>query len=264
MRAWWWLLVAASGWGIMLAAYVTRARPDPKAPWTHGLLVVGPELPADLAGIGQATRVRVRLVTAVERTETIIKAVSMVAMDKAIKLALELRPKIILMPLDGAGIDASALQSGHLPEAGRDQIIAGASAAHQDRLPAGERDLEVVGVLKPGLVLMRNAYLIPPSDAAETLFRDHDPSVHAATLVQLTEAQVHDRTLIQKLERNLPTATYTVVMPTDRLEPGTSYLYLGGLAAFLLGGSGVIIGIFRVLATRSRKLAGRRRYRPGR
>ena len=191
----------------------------------HGLLLlIGPDLPDDLAQIGQATRVRVRLVPAVDQTEAIIRGVSLVATDKAIKLALELRPKLILMPLDSAGIDASALQSGHLPETGTNQIIAGASADHHDRLTAGDRDLEVAGVLKPAFALMRNAYVIPPSETADTLFGELDPSVHAGTVLRLTDAQVHDRKLLQKLEKDLPTATYTVVMPMDRLEPGTSYL----------------------------------------
>ena len=68
MKAWWWLLVAAAGWGVMLAAYATRARPDPHAPWAHGMLVIGPDLPADLAQTGQATRVRLRLVAG-QRTD---------------------------------------------------------------------------------------------------------------------------------------------------------------------------------------------------
>lgn len=255
MKGWAWALLAAAGWGVMFAAYVTRARSDPNGPWAHGILVIGPDLPDDLAQVGRTTKVRLRLLTAIDRTESIIRAASLLSTDNAIKLALELRPKLIMIPPEGIGIDASALGSGHLPEAGRDQIIAGESVAHHDRLPVDDRDLEVAGVLKPELFLMRNFYLIPQSETAETLFGELDPSVRSATLVQLTGEQSRDRKLLQKLQKGLPASKYTMVMPLDWLDPVTSYTYLGGLAVFLLGGSGAIIGFFRALAARARQSA---------
>lgn len=237
MRAWSWVLVAAVGWGVMLAAYTTRSQPGPKAPWAHGLVVIGPEVPAEIAQIGHATRVRLRFLPAIDRTEAILKAMSQVAKEKAANLESQLRPKLILLPSDATGIDASSLQSGRLPEPGHDQIIAGAAAARKDRVTAGERTLDVVGVLKPELAVMRDDYLILQSDSAATLFPEGDPSVHAATLVQLTSQQIHDRSVVQQLTKELPAPKYTMVMPTERLEPETYYVYLGGLAAFLLGGS---------------------------
>src|SRR6516164_5118535 len=42
MKSWIWLIVAAVGWGIMLAGYSSRARLDPGAPWSSGFLVIGP------------------------------------------------------------------------------------------------------------------------------------------------------------------------------------------------------------------------------
>ena len=253
MKAWWWVVVAAAGWGVMLAAYITRAQPDLKSPWAHGLIVIGDELPADLARTGHAIPVRLRLVPAIERTEVIIRVVSHVATDEAIRLGLQLRPKLILLPLDQAGINASSLQSGRLPEAGRDQVVAGASAVHKDQVTAGDRVLEVVGVLKPEFALLRDDYLIPPSDRATALFTDGDPSVHAATLVPLTHEQFQDRPLLQKLEKSLPAPKYILVTPPEWLEPKTYYVYLVGLAAFLLGGSGFLIGIFRELAGWARR-----------
>jgi hypothetical protein len=178
---------------VMLAAYTARAQSDPKAPWARGLIVIGHELPTDLAQTGHATRVRLRLVPARERTEAIIKVLGQVPMDVATRLALQLRPKLIQLPLDQAGINASSLQSGRLPEAGRDEVVAGASAAHKDRVTAGDRVLEVVEVLKPDFALLRDEYLIPPSDRASALFTDGDRSVQQATLVQLTDEQFQDR-----------------------------------------------------------------------
>jgi hypothetical protein len=253
MKAWLWVFVAAAGWGVMAAAYTTRVQPSPMAPWGHGLVVIGPALPADLAQTGRAHRVRLRLLPAIERTEAILKAMSQVAKDKAAKLEVQLRPKLILLAADTAGIDASSLQSGRMPEAGRDQIIAGASASHKDRVTVGERVLDVVGVLEPELVLLQNDYLIAPSDTASAFFAENDSSVHAATVVQLTSEQFRNRQFLEQLEKSLPNSKYTLVMPTERLAPENFYSYVGGLAAFLLGGSGALIGLFRGLAARARR-----------
>ena len=255
MRALSWVVVAAVGWRVMVAAYTSRAQPDPKAPWGHGLVVIGPELTAEVAHTGKVISVRVRLLPAIERTEAILKVMSQVATGKAANLESQLRPKLILLPSDATGIDASSLQSGRLPEAGRDQVIAGASAAHKDRVTAGDRVLDVVGVLKPESALLRDDYLIPASDAATALFPENDSSVHAATLVELTSEQFRDRKVLQQLEKSLPAPKYTMLMPAERLEPQAFYVYLGGLAAFLLGGSGALIGLFRTLAAKARKPA---------
>ena len=131
MKAWSWVIFAAVGWGVMLAAYNTRAQPDRGAAWAYGLFVIGPPLPPEIAQTERAIPVRLRLVPAVERTESILKVMSQLAKDKAANLESQLRPKLILLPLAEAGIDASSLQSGRLPEAGRDQVIAGPSAASQ-------------------------------------------------------------------------------------------------------------------------------------
>ena len=193
MKAWTWVIFAAVGWGVMFAAYATRAQPDGRAAWAYGLIVIGPELPADLVQTGRPTKSRLRLVPGGERTESILKVMNQVAKEKAANLELQLRPKLILLPLEEAGIDASSLQSGRMPEAGRDQVIAGPSAAHKDRLTVGDRVLDVVGVLKSEFALVRNDYLIPPSEPANALLPDGERSVHPATLVPLTREQFHDR-----------------------------------------------------------------------
>jgi hypothetical protein len=248
MRSWWWVLIAAAGWGVMMGAYITRARSDPSSPWAHSLLVVGPDLPDNPADIAQKTKLRLRLIPATEMAEGMIQGVSLVDTKLGLKLALKLRPKLFLWPTDGAKIEASALQSGRLPEAGRDEIIAGASAAHLDRLEVGDQTLKVVGVLKTGSDLLQNSYLLPSSERANALFGELEPSARAATLVQLTAQQLDDRKFLSKLQNDLPSATYTLLMPVDWLDSRTSYLYLAGMAAFLIGGAGSLIGLFRALA----------------
>jgi hypothetical protein len=42
MKPWIWLIVAALGWAVMLGGFMSRARPDSSAPWSSGLIVIGP------------------------------------------------------------------------------------------------------------------------------------------------------------------------------------------------------------------------------
>jgi hypothetical protein len=93
MKAWAWLVVAAAGWGVMFEAYATRAKPGPTDTAAYGLFAIGPEVPVDVAQTGRATRVNLRSLPAIERTEAILKAMSQVAKDKATSLEFELRPQ---------------------------------------------------------------------------------------------------------------------------------------------------------------------------
>jgi hypothetical protein len=256
MRALSWVGLAIVGWGVMMAAYMTRGQSTPVSPWAAGLTVVGPELPAEFGQTVLATRVRVRLLPAISRTEAILTAMKQLAKDKVAGLELQLRPKLFMLPFDMAGIDARSLQSGRLPDAGGAEVIAGSKALHTDRLTVGDRELSVVGFLKPEFALLGSDYLTHPSDKTDVLFPRDDPSVHAATLVQLTPAQAHDRHFLQQLDKSLPSPKYAFVMPQERLEPVAYYTYLGGLAALLLGGSGALIGLFRKLAIWARRPPG--------
>jgi hypothetical protein len=248
-----WVVVAAVGFGIMLAAYTMRARPDLHSPWASGLIAIGPEVRADVAKTGGLTPVRLRLLPAVDRTELILKVIRQAAQEKAIGLEKQLRPKLIVLALDRAGIDSGSLQSGRLAEAGRDEVIAGPRAPWNDQLKVGDRVLKVVGSLKPDAIVFRGSYLLPPSEAANSLLPEGDPSVHSATLVQTTPEQIQDGHFLQQLQQDLPPPKYTYLMPVERLELAAYCYYLAGLAAFLLGGSGALIGLFRGLAARARR-----------
>ena len=76
MRALTWLVVAAIGMGVMVTAYLTRAQVNPDAPWGAGMIVIGPELPAELGKTGRAIPARVRLLPAIPRAEAMLKALN--------------------------------------------------------------------------------------------------------------------------------------------------------------------------------------------
>jgi hypothetical protein len=170
------------------------------------------------------------------------------APGKALGVKGQVRIKLIEVPLARVGIGAAALQSGRLPEAGRDEVLAGAKIEPRETLIVGGQSLKVVGVLKPDVALFASSVLVPPDGATNTLFPAAVPSVLHAWLVRVAVEELRDEKVRKPLEDAFPPAKYAWVAPQDRLEPRTYYLYLAGLAILLLGGSGALIALFRWLA----------------
>ena len=139
MRAWSWFVVAVLGFGAMLAAYSTRPRPLAGSPFAHGFLFIGPEASKDARPPGQVVPARVRLLPGDDRAESLLKVMERVMPDNAQRLRWQLRRKLIVLPLSEAGIDAESLQAGRLPVVGRDEALAGAGSARQDRVAVGGR-----------------------------------------------------------------------------------------------------------------------------
>lgn len=274
MKPWIWLVVAAAGWAMMLGGFASRARVDPSAPWSSGSIVIGPvgsndkgggkraektatdpksttpEPPAEEAAFADAIPVRLRLLSASDIAETLMAVLGDGAPDKAIGTKAAVRLKLIELPLEKAGLGANWLQSGRLPEAGRDEIIAGARIEPRDQLLVGGRILKVVGVLKPDVALLADSFLIPQSDSASKLFPAEVPSVFNARLVHIPADFRRDDKTRKNFEKAFSTDKYTAFTPMERLEPRAYYLYLAGLALLLLGGSGALIGFYRWLADR--------------
>ncbi len=140
------------------------------------------------------------------------------------------------------------LQSGRLPEAGRNEVLAGARIGPRETQIVGGETLKVVGILKPDAALFAHSFLIPPDDATSKLFPAAVPTVLHGWLVRGSPQEFGDEKFRKPLEEAFPPAQYAWVAPQERLEPRTFYLYLAGLGIFLLGGSGALIAMFRWLA----------------
>jgi hypothetical protein len=252
MKAWSWAVVAALGFGVMLWAYLTRARLDSGAPWVHGVMIIGPDETAEKDLPVPSLRARVRLLEASGGAEFVIRAMAQAGRGRALDLETQLRPELLLLGPAEAGISAEWLQSGRLPEPGGDEVLAGSKLAQVREITVRDRTLNVVGVLKPDVALFAKSYLIPPSESASNLAAPGDDAVHQATLVRLSAPQSRDRQLLHELEQAFPGPKYVMGVPSVRVDSRTFYLYLAGQAVLLVAGSGALIGFYRWVAGRVR------------
>jgi hypothetical protein len=250
MRAWFWPVLAVLAFGLMLLAYFSRPRLDANAPWAFGLIVIGAGEPAEPPPSNLVISTRLRLLPGNDRTEVLLESLSHAAAAQASRLQAQLRPKLIRLPLQKAEISAGMLQSGRLPTAGRDEVLAGTQSLSRDVLTVAGRKLEVVGVLKSDVVLFADCYLIPSSPSTNELFADGDTSVQAATLVRLGAEQFLDREVLQRLEAAYPSPRFIRIVGLAAFDSRAFYLYLIGITGLLLGGAGTWIGLFRWLAAR--------------
>jgi hypothetical protein len=248
MKAWVWLTIALVGFAAMLSAYAWRERIDDKSPWVSGLIIIGTEASAEKSLPEGAIPARLRLLSSSDVAELLLFASGDLAPAKALGVKGQVRVKLIELPLSIAGIGAAELQSGRLPEAGRNEVLAGAKVAPRETLIVGGKSLKVVGVLRPGLALFASSFLIPPNDATNILFPAVVPSVLHAWLVRRSAEELRDARVRKGLEEVFPLEKYGWLTAPDPLELRTSYLYLAGLAIFLVGGSGAFIALFRWLA----------------
>jgi hypothetical protein len=252
MKAWLWVIIASVGFAVMLGAYAWRERIDENGPWSSGLIVMSKEALGEKNWRGGAIPARLRLLSSNSVAEFALFFTGDMAPDKALDVKGQLRIKLIEVPLSIAGIDAAQLQSGRLPEAGRSEILAGARIEPRDTLLVGVESLKVVGVLKPGLAIFADSFLIPAdaitTDGANRLFSAEVPTVLHSWLVRASAEELRDSKVRKELEEVFPPEKFAWVSALDRLEPRTFYFYLFGLAIFLLGGSGALIAFFRWLA----------------
>ena len=169
---------------------------------------------------------------------------------KATGVKAQVRVKLIELPLAAAGITTAELQSGRLPEAGKSEILSGAKIEPRESLKVGTQSLKVVGVLRPGLALLADSFLLPSDHANDALFPAVVPTVFHAWLVRGSPDELRREEVRKPLEDAFPHDKYTWITPDPRLDSRTFSLYLSGLAIFLLGGSGTLIGFFRWLAAK--------------
>jgi hypothetical protein len=250
MRAWTWALLAAAGLGLMLMSYREWVRGDPEAPGALGFLFVGDGEPVGKLDVGTVVSARLRYLPVDPTVEAMLKGVQDAMASGARSVEAQVRPKLIELPVDEMGLLVGWLREGRMPEPGRDELLAGPRVALGDHPNVSGRSFEVVGVLRPSVALFSDSYLIPKSESSAPIFTEGDPSVHRATMVRMSPAEFGERKNLVRAMEVYPPSSFAAIRPATRLEPEAFSTYLAGQVLFLLGGTGLLIGLYRWLARR--------------
>src|SRR5262249_28431879 len=133
MRIGAWLLAATCGLGLMLLTYFTWVRPGAASTGSQGVLVLGPDEPDDEPPPVEVIPARLRLLPGDEPIEAVLRALGRMSPGQELDLQVQLRPKLIGLPLKEAGIGPGSLASGRLPTA-PDEVLAGPETPGRDRL----------------------------------------------------------------------------------------------------------------------------------
>ena len=246
MRFFFWAVLGACGLGIMCYGYATREQAAPQAAWAHGMIAIGPTPPAGELMPGGATPVLLRLVSGSPLTQGVLDGMAISVPEKVQSLRLQLQPKLVAVHFKGLGIDEKSLESGRLPSEQGGEALAGPGTANLESIVSGNTTFKVVGRLKRDFGLFEKCYLASVTDA-DAAMTPEASGVHTATLLQLPPDKLRDPKVVEQIEKVFPTPKYTRLVPQDRLDSRAFFTYLGGLAAFLLGGSGALISIYRGL-----------------
>jgi hypothetical protein len=246
-----WVVLGAIGFGIMCFGYSDRERGAPGSPWAKGLILIGPAPAAGEALPGGATPVLLRLLPGSERTQALLKGMDVALPDKAAQLRAQLQPKLIAVHLKALAIDESSIESGRLPSESGGEALAGPGSEYLPSIASGNRTYAVVGRLKRDYGLFEGSYLVPARDADLASMPRDDSAVREATLLQLSDRQLRDTKVHEQVDLAFPAAKYARFKPEDRLDSRAFFIYVGGLAIMLIGGSGALISLYRSLASRA-------------
>jgi hypothetical protein len=248
MRSWIWLVVAVVGMALMVAAYERGMRLDPSAPWGSGLMVVGDGEPDGPSPIGEALATRLRYLPAGGEVDKVIRGLAATDDAMATRLGARLRPKVLEMPAEAMGPLATWLLEGRMPEPGHDELLAGWQARLDESITLAGRPAKVVGTLKPDVALLAETYLAPAHATLAAAFPKGDPASVAVRLLRVSAQDLRESKSAEALARAFPAKTFAILTPMVRPAETDHFAYLGGQALFLLGGSGLLIGLYRRLA----------------
>jgi hypothetical protein len=250
VKNWAWAATAALGLALMAQSYRLLIRQDPYAPWASGFLCVGKGGPTRPLQVGTRISTRLRYLPASESVQGMLKGLG--AANARMKAVLEarLRPRLIELPLDAMAALLLALREGRLPQPGKDEVIAGGQARAQDHLSVAGRTLKVVGVLQPSVALFADSYLLSKHESAAALFPEGESDVQAVEVVDLKDADFRNSKILARVTDSFPSESFIVLAPEIYSSSWGFALYLAGQALFLLGGTGLLIGLYRYLSSR--------------
>src|SRR5271165_1221109 len=250
MRTWAWAVPAVLGLALMILSFDRLLKVDSEAPWAHGFLCIGQGEAAKPLDVGTRISTRLRYLPASALDQAMLTGVGGAAPKIRAVLEVRLRSKLIELPLDAMSLLAGRLREGRLPERGKDEVLAGSQAPHEDQLNIAGRTLKVVGVLQPSVGLFSDSYLVPQDKSLDGVFPKSELAVQPVEVIRMSADEFGDRKILAQVTEAYPRESFILLGPEVRSDPRGFALYLSGQGLFLLGGTGLLIGLYRWLAGR--------------
>jgi hypothetical protein len=253
MRAWAWAVLAVAGFALMIVSFGRWLRLDPEAPWAAGYLAIGSGEPAEKPDVGTILATRLRFLPLSPMADSMVKGAEASMPDRGPVLRARIRRKLIELPPGEVYQLVGWLREGRMPEAGRDEVLAGSEWKLGEEIVAGGKNLRVVGVLRPSVALFADSALAAADRSVEPAFAAEGPDLNPVHIIRLSSREAGDRKVHQQLERAFPAPKFALLRAEVRSNP-TGYLaYLAAQVLFLIGGTGLLISFYRWLAGRVRR-----------
>ena len=234
----------------MTQSYTRLLRDDPEAPWASGFLCIGEGGATRPLHLGTRISTRLRYLPASELAQAMLNGLGSAIPGTKAVVEARLRPRLIELPRDAVSSLVMRLREGRLPKPGKDEVIAGSQAPAEDHLSVAGRTLKVVGVLQPCVALLADSYLLPKHGSSDAFFPAGESEVRPVEIFDLEGASFSKREILAQVTDAFPGDSFIVQAPEVRSNPRGFALYLSGQALFLLGGTGLLIGLYRWLSSR--------------
>jgi len=234
----------------MIVSFDRLLKVDPETPWAHGFLFIGQGKAAKPLEVGTRISTRLRYLPASASDQAMLTGVGASAPQIRDVLEARLRSKLIELPLNAMSSLAETLREGRLPEPGKNEVLAGSQAVHEEQLSIGGRAFKVVGFLKPGVGVFSDSYLVPQDKSLDAVFPKSEPAVQPVEVIRLSDGEFGDRKILAQVMEAFPRESFIPLGPEVRSDPRGFALYLAGQGLFLLGSTGLLIGLYRWLSGR--------------
>jgi hypothetical protein len=250
MRTWAWAVPAVLGLALMMHSYDRLLRVDPEAPWASGFLCIGKGGAAIPLNVGTRISTQLRYLPESALTQAMLKGLGDAARETKVVLEARLRFKLIELPVYAMSLLDGKLSAGRMPEPGKNEVLAGSQAPREELLNIAGRTFKVVGVLQASVGLFADSYLVPKHANSDAIFPRGENEVQPVEVIDLRAADFGNRQILTQVTEAFPRESFAVLVPEVRSGPSAFALYLGGQALFLLGGTGLLIALYRWLSGR--------------
>jgi hypothetical protein len=248
MKTFIWMLVLLAGFGLMFYSYRNSKGAAEPLSWADAFMYVGKAEPEETDDAVPYSEARLRLLPLSEFMRGFVQGFEKTSKPAVRRTILLLRESIIMDAAFRKNFPPEALAEGRLPQAGSDEVLAGASVARKDVVSVGGRNLRVVGVLCPEMANFARIYVLPQAPEAAGLFAPGDEEVRNAYIVRLPRNEAVKVETRKRLQAQFPPDRFTPIVGEMRMEARPYFLYLLGLALMLLGGSVLFVRLYAYLA----------------